>query len=38
MLFVKDIPPLSSVPEDIDVKEPSIYFGEMSNDYVHCGH
>jgi uncharacterized protein len=33
-LFVKDIPPVSSVPKDIDVKEPSIYFGEVSNDYV----
>jgi hypothetical protein len=34
VLFVKDIPPQSSVPHDIDVKEPSIYFGELSNDYV----
>ena len=34
VLFVKDIPPQSSVPNDIDIKEPSIYFGELSNDYV----
>ena len=34
MLFVKDIPPQSSVPGDIDVKEPSIYFGELTNNYV----
>ena len=34
VLFVKDIPPVSSVPKDIDIKEPSIYFGEVSNDYV----
>jgi uncharacterized membrane protein (UPF0182 family) len=34
VLFVKDIPPASSVPKDIDIKEPSIYFGELSNDYV----
>jgi uncharacterized membrane protein (UPF0182 family) len=34
VLFVKDIPPVSSVPNDIDIKEPSIYFGELSNDYV----
>ena len=33
VLFVKDIPPQSSVPE-IEVTEPSIYFGELSNDYV----
>ena len=34
ILFVKDIPPQSTVPGDIDVKEPSIYFGELTNDYV----
>src|SRR5688572_18837227 len=34
ILFVKDIPPQSSVVGDIDVKEPSIYFGELTNDYV----
>jgi uncharacterized membrane protein (UPF0182 family) len=34
VLFVKDIPPQSSVPADIDIKEPSIYFGELSSDYV----
>jgi uncharacterized membrane protein (UPF0182 family) len=34
ILFVKDIPPQSSVSGDIDVKEPSIYFGELTNNYV----
>jgi len=34
ILFVKDIPTRSSVPGDIDVKEPSIYFGELTNNYV----
>ena len=33
VLFVKDIPPQSSVPE-IQITEPSIYFGELTNDYV----
>jgi uncharacterized membrane protein (UPF0182 family) len=34
VLFVKDIPPQSTVPNELDVKEPSIYFGELSNNYV----
>jgi uncharacterized protein len=34
ILFVKDIPPQSSVAPDIDVTEPSIYFGELTNNYV----
>jgi uncharacterized membrane protein (UPF0182 family) len=34
ILFVKDIPPQSSVASSIDVKEPSIYFGELTNNYV----
>jgi uncharacterized protein len=34
ILFVRDIPPQSSVRADIDVKEPSIYFGEVTNNYV----
>jgi uncharacterized membrane protein (UPF0182 family) len=34
ILFVKDIPPHSSVPRDLDVREPSIYFGELTNNYV----
>ena len=34
ILFVKDIPTQSSVQNDIDVKEPSIYFGELTNNYV----
>ena len=32
VLFVRDLPPVSSV--DLAVTEPSIYFGELANDYV----
>ncbi len=32
VLFIQDLPPTSSV--DIQVDQPSIYFGELSNDYV----
>ena len=32
VLYVRDLPPVSTV--DLDVKEPSLYFGELSNDYV----
>jgi uncharacterized protein len=32
-LFVQNIPPETTVP-GLDIKEPSIYFGELSNDYV----
>ena len=32
VLFIKDLPPASSV--DLPVDQPSIYFGELSNDYV----
>ncbi len=32
VLYVRDLPPISTV--DLDVKEPSLYFGELSNDYV----
>lgn len=32
VLFVRDLPPVTTV--DIDVTEPSIYFGELTNDYV----
>ncbi len=32
VLFIKDLPPTSSV--DLSVDQPSIYFGELSNDYV----
>jgi uncharacterized membrane protein (UPF0182 family) len=32
VLFVQDLPPVSTV--DINVQEPSIYFGELSNEYV----
>ena len=33
MLFIKDLPPSSESP-DLQVDEASIYFGELSNDYV----
>ena len=32
VLFVQDLPPVSTV--DIKVDEPSLYFGELSNEYV----
>jgi uncharacterized membrane protein (UPF0182 family) len=32
VLFVRDLPPVTSVP--LEIEEPSIYFGELSNDYV----
>ena len=32
VLFIGDLPPSSSV--DLEVDQPSIYFGELSNDYV----
>jgi len=32
VLFIQDLPPISSV--DLSVNQPSIYFGELSNDYV----
>jgi uncharacterized membrane protein (UPF0182 family) len=32
VLFIKDIPPVSSV--DLQVREPSLYFGELSSNYV----
>ena len=32
VLFIKDLPPQSSV--DLTVEEPSIYYGQRSNDYV----
>jgi uncharacterized protein len=35
VLFIKDLPPVSSV--DLEVTEPSIYFGELSNDHVFVG-
>lgn len=35
VLFVKDLPPISSV--DLQVEEPSVYFGELSNDHVFVG-
>ena len=35
VLFVKDLPPVSTA--DLEVTEPRIYFGELSNDYVFVG-
>jgi len=35
VLFIKNLPPESSV--DLQVTEPSIYFGELSNDHVFVG-
>jgi uncharacterized membrane protein (UPF0182 family) len=35
VLFIKDLPPVSSV--DLRVDEPSLYFGELSSDYVLVG-
>ena len=35
VLFIKNIPPESSI--NLNVTEPSIYFGEFSNDYVFVG-
>lgn len=32
VLFVRDLPPVSTV--DLPVEQPSIYYGEISNDYV----
>ena len=32
VLFIKDLPPQSSV--DLTITEPSIYFGQLSNDHV----
>ena len=32
VLFIGDLPPTSTV--DLEVEQPSIYFGELSNDYV----
>ncbi len=35
VLFIKNLPPESSV--DLEVTEPSLYFGELSNDHVFVG-
>ncbi len=32
VLFIRDLPPVTST--DLEVDEPSIYYGELSNDYV----
>ena len=36
VLYIKDLPPVSTV--DLPVTQPSIYFGELSNDYVLRAH
>ena len=36
VLFVQDIPPVSSIPR-VAVTRPQIYFGELSNDYAFVG-
>ncbi|MDO8489960.1 MAG: UPF0182 family protein [bacterium] len=33
VLFVKDLPPKSDIPE-LEIKRPEIYYGELANDYV----
>ncbi len=33
VLFIRDLPPVSTVP-DLKVTQPSLYFGELSNEYV----
>jgi uncharacterized membrane protein (UPF0182 family) len=33
VLFVKDLPPQSEI-EELEISQPEIYFGELSNDYV----
>ncbi len=35
VLFIKDIPPVST--PDFEVREPSLYFGELASDYVLVG-
>ncbi len=35
VLFIRDLPPVSTV--DLEVSEPSIYFGELSNSYALVG-
>jgi uncharacterized protein len=34
VLFIKDLPPASSIASDLRITRPQIYFGEMSNDFV----
>jgi uncharacterized membrane protein (UPF0182 family) len=34
VLFIKDLPPASSISNDLRVTRPQIYFGELSNDFV----
>ncbi len=36
VLFVRDLPPVTTV--DLNITEPSIYFGELVNDYVIVAH
>ena len=34
VLFVKDLPPASTISADVRITRPQIYFGELSNDFV----
>jgi uncharacterized membrane protein (UPF0182 family) len=34
VLFIKDLPPASSIPADLSIKRPQIYYGELSNEFV----
>lgn len=36
-LFVQDIPPVSTLGDELDVTRPQIYFGELSEQYVFVG-
>ena len=35
VLFIKNIPPVSQV--DLNIQEPGIYYGELTNDYIYTG-
>ena len=35
VLFIKNIPPVSQV--DLNIKEPAIYYGELTTDYIYTG-
>ncbi len=35
VLFVKNIPPVS--PIELEIEEPGIYYGELTNDYIYTG-
>ena len=35
ILFIKNIPPVSQI--ELEIKEPAIYYGELTNDYIYTG-